>query len=294
MRIIKFLLSSLLILTLLTGIVFLLLREILLSLAINQVKNDLSYAQRVYNSPGSFLTDCRNKGIIDANLSPIQAVQLRFTSSNNYSLELTCSQFTLEPIVIRNASLPWQVNKIPGTSGYVLNKGGFVSGFAIWGRQKQLAWGEGETVSTGPITNCVGYGYSCCQEETQLGVGEIATGVTDCVKTGYRACQARPVILSFTTLPFYDAKSRSLEIANNTQVEFAFVADLAGVENPEYILTFGDGQQEIFTNTEDKIQHLYQCHQTDCIYQANLQIKAGEMSSFLSPVSQIKILVKAN
>jgi hypothetical protein len=143
-----------------------------------------------------------------------------------------------------------------------------------------------------PVSTCGGYGYLCCQPETQSGVGELYAQVTDCPKTCYSSCKARPVILSFTADPFPQGSPRTVSIGSGEPVSFSFVASTAADPHLLVTIDFGDGQTQEFRETTGSTNHEYVCASGNCQFQAAVTARdgAGGVAAVTS-LTQIRIVV---
>lgn len=275
MRVIKFFFRSVVILTMVGAVVGLGAREILLSLGVSQIKSSLS-SMRKANAQRSYLEACRQKG----SGSPTSTIQLRFISDTEYLYEVVCGQFSLDPIVIETKNLPFLVQKKPGSSGIIW--GNNLSGITleIFGRSKSI-WVESEDIfqssemvelGFGPISSCSGYGFNCCQIASQAGTGEQLQGVNDCPRSCFSACMSRPVLLSLSSQPFADRNTRILTVKSGELVDFSYVVDKGEAESIQVTLEYGDGEKDLFTQTNDQSNHSYLCQTVRCEYLLKLSV----------------------
>lgn len=282
MRIIRFLLLSLGVLLIVSGLSFLLTREILLQWGVSQVQSSLSQLRQVSKNAGKYIQDCQKKGVIDPNKPAISSLHIRFTSDSDYVLEAVCAQFSLEPLVISQAKLPPFVNKVPGQSGIIWGEDLSGIRLAIWGRSRTVAVenlsveepSNGQELGEGPVTTCSGYGMQCCPLDSSLGEGDQIVTATDCPKSCYSRCQTRPQVLSFASQPFFDVETRQLKIAPGDSVDLISVVEWAG-EPGVITLDFGDGEQIQTTESRDAHSHTYRCFQAVCTYTARVSVKNG-------------------
>lgn len=303
MRIIKLLLSSLVILGIVGAISFLVVRETLLFLSVQQIKTDLKAAVNVAYQTAEYKNLCREKGLIDSSTELIKEVRLRFTSDNEYQTEVVCTQFSLEAIPVKENTLPYWVKKIPGQSGIVWLADQSGVSLKLWGRQRHVYVEKDQFVDhvlagtlTNPKSSCSGYGYSCCLSEESLGQGLQITQVTDCTQSCFQSCIARPVVLSINTDPIFDPQSRSLRVVSGTTVAFEVVADtrdpLEDQELASYQISYGDGQQETKTKSQLPFEHTYYCSTGNCFYPVQVKVvNANQIDSALTTVSQLRVIV---
>lgn len=259
-------------------------------------------------------------GVMISDAQP--TIQLRFTSDTEYILEVICPGFEFDPKTLETKELDNYISKVPGSSGILLTEqrtGVELVAFKnvqemvnSWiGRElpfiqksKTVALENnnfvvvqpGESLGTGPVTSCEGFGYQCCQVDSQIGVGNKIEGLPGCEKTCYNSCQRRPMVLSFTSNPFFDIQTRALTISANESVDFNYVIDTGITASSQVFIDFGDGRSDQSLEKTGTFSHTYQCAVEDsCEYTA--QIKAtdtNQVESALTSVSQIKVVVTAN
>lgn len=299
MRIIRFLLSSLFIMAVFAGLSFLVVREGLLfwgSLKVEQSLGDLKY---IAKNQTEYIRKCKFKGNTNQT-NVINRLQLRFTSPADFQTEVICDQFPNDPIVVKKDTLPLFVTKLPEYSGVIWgdNPSGVL--LELWGRQKSIGVfrqmvqsGQFQPGQLQPITSCAGYSQVCCQAETQQGVGTVNDQVTDCPRSCYTTCQARPVILSFTSDPFYDQTTRTVSIQSGDSLSFAFVVSSTQKLPPKITVRYGDGQEETLTTFSGQAEHVYLCATHSCTYRATIaaEDQVG-ITSAVTPLSTITILIQ--
>src|SRR3989304_5901808 len=111
MRVITVLLYSIVLFTVVGSVGFVLGREVLLQLAISQIATSLGVMRQAAQKSGPYLLECRKKGAAPTEGETISSIQLRFTSDHEYVVEVLCTQFSLDPIIIHQRSLPPFVTK---------------------------------------------------------------------------------------------------------------------------------------------------------------------------------------
>lgn len=314
MRVLRYLFLWLSVVILIVIAGFFVAREGLLLWGISTVKQSLQQLQRASNQ-GSYEIECRRRGLSTGGQ---EVLQLRFLSSKEYVLEALCSKTSRDPILIERQELPPFVEKAPGRSGFLwdtsrsgieikvfgqfeymldsilFNHGKWVSRSRTLVVDNRLFHEDGELppVESGPVTSCTGYGYECCQDVSHVGVGDRLVGITDCEKSCYTACVSRPVILSFTSNPFFDLKTRTVEIASGATIEFVYVADEGQASSVTAIFDFGDGATEQVKATAKAINHKFTCQTTQCEYTVRLSLKDNwGIESADTPVSTLKVIV---
>jgi hypothetical protein len=310
MRILKAFLTSLIILAVLAGLGFLATREVLLMMATTKVKQSLKWIRDVDNAQ-QYAAECSAKGATKLDTGQIHFTQLRYTGPNTYIVEVICHGRQFDPIQISEEKLPSLVRHKVGQSGLrwgadqgldfeCLNRIASVS--VVEGViQTALKPSEVET-KPGPPTECSAYGYSCCDPNTQQGRSDQITEAIDCPQACYRTCRERPLVLNFSTQPYYDKLNRQLTISSGQSVTFSFTVSpnqepvLSGYydetdkiertiamletvfkrQDPELAVTvlldYGDGSRDEFHSLRGQAEHVYHCSQPSCEYTANLKV----------------------
>ena len=246
----------------------------------------------------SYFEYCKNLGTESFDNSPMYFVQLRFTSSSEYVIEVLCDQYEFAPMQISQQKLPLFATKKPGQSGFIFLEEGTwsiaiqavpnnLSNFlakipalqSIFFRTKVITVENGRVVASAttapeiirPVTNCAGYGFSCCDPVQKLGIGE-QRPATDCSDDCYASCQQRPIILSFNGEPGFDRYQRLLQVSQSDEVIFSFVLESLLPEMSHVLLEFGDGTSWTGLGTETTTTHQYACPQSECVYSAVLRV----------------------
>ncbi len=319
MRILTFFVKITIILLLLSLGVFLLAREALLLSAEHMVKSSLSEMVLVSNK-GSYAAACRAKGVSDFSLGSGPVLQLRFLSDQEYVVEVNCVANSIDPVLINQQKLPPFVTKGQGGSGFTLEprrsaiqldafaeletvideivffKPTFIS------RSLSIAAEGGEIIiddatpldyENGPVTSCSGYGYFCCDAVAEQGVGDSITGLSGCEKSCFSQCVSRPLVLSFTTNPFFEFTSRSLAVRKGETIEFSYVADAGKGNSVTGTIEFGDGESESVSSDTGTVVHKYACAMAQCSYTARITLVDNwGVDSSDTEVSSIKITVQ--
>jgi hypothetical protein len=231
----------------------------------------------------------------------IRRLQLRFTSPTAYVAEVICDQFPTDPILVKRGKLPLFVNKTPGYSGIIWGVEPSGIELELWGRYRTIGVIDHETRSSAlfkphqlqPETSCSGYSQICCQSETQQGLGEVNSQVNDCPQSCFSACRSRPVVLSFTTDPFFEQSTRTLTLARGETVTFSFVTSSTEKLPPMVTIEFGDGQQESVNTFSGQISHVYECQSVQCSYTATIAAQdQNAVVSAVTPLTKMTILIQ--
>lgn len=300
MRIIKTLLSFLVILAILGVVSFLVARQVLLFWGTNQIESSLIQLKSISQSQTGYIRQCKLKGNPRAT-NVIHALQLRFTSSREYVTEVICDQFPNDPILIKKETLPPLVTKSSGYSGVIWGTEASGVELQVLGVSAKVGALDLEPQRSSkfepgqlqPQTTCAGYSQICCQPETQQGLGNLNAQVSDCSENCFTSCQNRPVILSFSSDPFYDQNTRTLKIHRSETVTFGVVASSTQKLPPSLMITYGDGQQEQQTAFNNQFTHLYSCSSSSCTYLATVsaQDQMG-IKSAITPLTKIIVIVQ--
>lgn len=318
MRIIKYLFTALLAFIVIGAVVFFVGREVLIRWGVSSVKHSLSDLQKVAKTD-RYINECDRRSEGSVATQGEVSYQLRFISSTEYMLEAVCSQFSLNPILIDRRVLPNFITKSPGSSGFFWSDGvtnaielvafadieskiqeyaKFDTSFLT--RRKNvvvsdrvvMTQSESTTAHDGPVTSCQGYGYQCCDQNAEIGIGDQLVGVQACEQSCFSACAPRPMVLSFNSNPFFDVRNRTVSVNSGEMVEFLFVGDAASPDDLKALVEFGDGQNEEMVGAQGHTAHTYICPQGECEFTAKLLLTdTWGVSSAQTPVSQIKVVV---
>jgi len=298
MRVINFLFSALLIIILVFVVGFLIFRETMLLVASSQIKGALKALRQIERNPTDYYYKCREKGGDEAEAVP-ELFQLKFIDNKNYQLEIICRQFPFDPIIVSQRQLPLMVNKVKGGSGLIWGNAESNLGLEILGR-KTLVTVKNENMQVvkfkadfgkTPIASCQSYGFTCCQEETSIGIGSQLLETLDCPRSCFDSCQSRPIILSFTSDPFYESKSKTVSIKRSEEIDFSYVIDGGDGNLKAAKISFGDGQEYDFFDTTGSVAHKFVCNKSFCNYE--VKITATDMKNVNSADTGVtKIVVK--
>ncbi len=300
MRILKLMAKSLIIIAVVGVIGALLVREVWLFMAVSQLKSSLS-VMRSTAIKRDYLTLCQEKGTSYLEGSEYATLQLRFLSPTEYVVEVICGQYSLDPIVLEQKSLPPLVTKLPGNAGVLWGKELSAVEISTFGRSAAVGLidetvvrvTEPTSLGVGPTSVCAGYSFHCCQEASEVGAGEQLTGVTDCPKSCFSQCKTRPVVLLFRTDPFMNRETETVTASAGESIEFSYLIGIGTAQSASVVLDYGDGQADQLSELEGSRSHTYQCDRGQCEYNARLTATddRGAVSADL-PISVIKIVIQ--
>ncbi len=300
MRIIKFIFKSIVFLTLVGGAGFLLTREILLFMGISKIKSSLSNLRSI-SVQKQYFAKCKEKGSVFISGDDPATMQLRFISSTEYVLEVLCSQFSIDPILIEQEQLPKFVSKVAGGSGIVWGDARSGVALEVFDRQKSVGVEDrlivdfpvDDELGVGPATSCSGYGFSCCKFESEQGVGQQFAGSMDCPKSCFSSCVSRPIVLAFNTQPPIDLQRRLVIVAPGEAITFSFVVDPGPDNSVSAKLNYGDGQEEVFYGDKQIVNHTYQCSEQECFYKVKLTVENDiGVSAADLPIMSMSVLMR--
>lgn len=297
MRVLRMLFTGFLVIVLLVAGAFFGAREVLLWWSARSLASSVEELARI-KVKGTFAQQCRRLVGSDVFATVTPKYQLRFLSHTEYALEVLCGDAVKEPVLIARKTLPLLVSKVPGSSGLLPEVPlsgirltvfaaqfdlihqyiGSVPAFLVRERAVVLSDGvvladtDAVALGVGPNTSCEGYGYICCDAQTQMGVGENIAGVQNCLTSCFSSCITRPVLLSLTTTPFLNPQNRSLTVASGGTVLFHYVADAGTSSDLQIIMRFGDGKTEQLQGATGSVEHVYTCPTEGCQYTAQIEL----------------------
>ncbi len=156
-------------------------------------------------------------------------------------------------------------------------------------------WSAPQTFAANPASTCTGYGYTCCQDQSQQGSGTLYDQATDCPRTCFPSCINRPVVLSFASDPFADGAARIAQIRSGEQVTFSYVVSSEITKNLQVTLNYGDGASDQFHDITGTMAHTYMCKSatnSPCIFTANVHIvDQNAVTSVDTPITKITVSV---
>ncbi len=302
MRVFRFLFISFIVLSVVAAIGLLIGREALLIWGMSNLRSSVTRMKSSAANLGPLITECQKRGGTELTSAAVDRIQLRFTSDREYQIEAICDRFLLDPIMLGSGALPPLLQKKPGTSGLIWGEGSSAVTLTVGGRQRSLVLENGITSYTnqavniplgnGPITSCQGYGFKCCALESTQGIGDQIAQANDCPRSCFSACVSRPVILSFTSDPFYEPATRVVTVAPGDPVVFAFVVDKGSAKNTTTTIEFGDGQNQVFETTEGEIAHQYTCASATCEFTASItSLDDRQATNMPTSITQIQVVI---
>lgn len=302
MRIVSFLFSSFIFFAIFVVVGGLLAREGLLLAGSSMVRSSLTVLHKISRYNLQFARQCRERGGVPDDAPTIGAIQLRFITGRQYVIEVVCSQFSSDPILVEKYTLPPFVTKTAGSSGIIWSTERSAVELEVFGR-KRIVGIENEQIKTyasgsitlgiSPVSTCEGYGYACCQAETHSGTGQPYANVLDCPRSCFAQCVPRPLILSLNTDPFVDETTRTTTTLRGEPVTFAYVASYDQREDVTITIDFGDGQQETFSTLTGKTSHVYTCSQAECSYAVRLTaVSASGIESAATAITQLTVKIQ--
>lgn len=302
MRILRFLLSSFVFFAIFAVVGGLVVREALLFAGTSMVRSSLTVLHKISRDNLQFARQCRERGGITSDVPTIGGIQLRFITGNRYVVEVVCSQFSSDPILVEQYTLPPFVKKTAGTSGIIWSKERSAVELEVFGRRRVIGieneeikafTGGSVTLGRSPVSTCEGFGYACCQAETHSGTGQPYANVLDCPRSCYAQCIPRPLILSLNTDPFVDESTRTTTTLRGEAVTFAYVVSYDQKEDVMVTIDFGDGQQESFSTLTGKTSHTYACAQASCQYTVRLTARsASGAESAATAITQLTVRIQ--
>lgn len=298
MRVLRFIFTAFVLFCVIAVLGFFVTREALLFWGTSKIRGSLRTLSNSL-SKSAFSSQCLELGATPIANAPLVSYQLRFLSSTEYVLEAVCDGFPYEPIRLGQEQLPTFVSKVPGGSGLFVQRG-VQSGIALsvfadeitavsqaldfeldfLTREKPIIAEGGVLIqdpgglitTNGPVTQCEGYGYECCDTVAQFGVGDRITGLVDCESTCYAQCASRPLILSLNSNPIMNPNTRTATVQTGTSVEFTYVADDGEASSISGVMDFGDGVKVPVSGLAGQTAHTYTCARSRCTYTAQLKL----------------------
>ncbi len=280
---------------------FLIAREVLLAKAASDIRTAIRSMEKVAYTRSEYANECIRKGGISG--QSVSSVELRFMTEKEYRVVAVCEYFRNEPIFVTSYTLPQFVEKIPGEAGLIWDPTG-KSGIqlSMWGLEKTIILdgtdfivhrGLKEIDGNRPPAVCQGFGYTCCDGVTEVGVGEAMSAAGDCPESCFLKCESRPVVLRLYSDPPPDLRTKITTISSGTEVSFFYTIDSGQGEQVDVTVDFGDGQKQVVSEAEGIVTHAYQCATAACEYTATVQASdAFARKSVITPVSSLLVRVQ--
>lgn len=266
-----------------------------------------------------YLKQCQREVGSDINVAITPEPQIRFTSDTEYLAEILCDGFSSDPIIVERYTLPIFVSKVPGSSGIKL--GAEKSGVTLTVFAKELAFlksligflpdfltiekqvilengvismrSKETELGDSPVATCAGYGFYCCNAQTELGVGEKLEGATGCSESCFSTCTRRPILLSFNTQPILDPRTRTVSVPADLTITWSYVADAGQDPSLTAWIDFGDGEHAELQGESGTTTHAYTCSRSECRYEVAISLTdAWGVNSVPLPISTMNIVVK--
>lgn len=286
MRTVRFLFSAAIFSTIFAMFGFLIAREALLFSATQQIQHAVRSMEKTYFSGVEVRRECARLGAE----ADIETIQLRFLDDRQYQVEALCHRSIGGPIVVERYTLPYMVKKHPGNSGLLWDEGG-ISGIVVEtfgreatiifdGNELEITQGKRDFAGNKPVTQCIGYGYRCCDPVTSIGRGDVLTKSLDCMGNCFQSCAPRPVVLRFQSDPMPDPKTSIVVIEPDQPVTFYWGLSLGeGVALGPGVLRFGDGESVPITELEGSTSHTYVCPAGSCRFEATVDVSDDQGNS---------------
>lgn len=317
MRVLFLLIKFLVIIGLLVGAVFLIVREGLLFWGKYEIERESDRLRTSLMGAKNYATNCVDTFPGTSQGLALSGLQIRFIDDRTYQVEIVCAHHEQDPILLRTASLPMFVTKLPGSSGLFFGAGKPIHTtmeLGLWGRRYPMTVRDvGTDVAANVTTNiadlqdsstfmqypessCAGWGYQCCDALTQVPDGPAVVGVTrDCRNSCYSACLSRPLVLSFRSDPQQEPNEEAVHLTtDNAELAFAAVVHAPGAALQKVVIDFGDGSNEEYSQDQITTTHTYVCT-TGAACPFTAKIVAFDVNGLQSPdlpTTTIKIVVQ--
>lgn len=308
----------------LLSILTLIARETLLWRGVDAVKKDLRTLSKMTNSK-----NCSDEFGMAVTDSGQPDRQLRFIDSKAYVLELACPSFPDSPLQQQPRKLSEFITKKPGTAGIIQRRDVTSSYITLVvfqdfvhmlpaSVQPWLRWiSRGEMVgmqddqvvsksapqeatatptidlSSSPVSSCEGYGFSCCDTQTEYGMGDSLENLSSCPANCFARCLPRPLVVSWRSNPIPDWETNSVSLPVGGSLQLYYVLDDVDESGPwNAYISFGDGQEQIVEGKSGMVEHSYRCASSSCMYTASVVVEnALGARSVETTVSKITISV---
>lgn len=282
MRILRFFIQILILAGIIGAVVYFFGGTVWLHAATSQIQSDARFLVDMQANSDIYLKDCQSAPSSSDASSPI-AYQLRFTDPTHYNIEVVCSLIENAPLLIRSEQLPLGISTLPGSSGLYFPVAGDSNSSVTLrslGKEEMLSLVH-DVVTYGtptskppsdlPRSQCSGFGYQCCEGQSQSGIGtSLTSGILDCPGKCFLTCANIPYIQVFTSDPPPTLDLREVLMQTNSlDVTFSY-----GIQSPDAQLKnvhidFGDGTSQDTQVGQGIFEHTYTC-QTTCRYSARI------------------------
>jgi hypothetical protein len=245
--------------------------------------NDVKSLSRLSQKIQQYIPACQEAPGSSENSSP-NGFQLRFTDNHHYVIELVCSLIEDTPIQLSEGTLPPFITKDPGSSGFYYSQAedltaniqlrSFGKTKVIQARTDKISFpATYDTSSTVPKNTCSGFGYFCCNDQSQTGTGEHRTeGITDCPAQCYATCNTIPFVEFFASDPVANVNASEIAMTTSSlDVTFNY-----GVQTPDdkvsaVTIDYGDGNTQDASELQGIFVHTFTCDST-CRYKVTLRV----------------------
>jgi len=301
----------------LLGSTYLLVREYLLYQGTREFRGVLLDLDRSRVS-GTLQEECleRTAGGLDGD---VVEYFVRFTSDHKFEIEAYCTEFSFDPRQLGRGELHPFVTKLPGSSGVLFGEEPSfieltafepellaIEGWTGWNldllRRSRAIGVEGNRLkefvgalpdyTVGPATSCTGYGYVCCDRETQVGTGELLASSVECDGGCYGSCMELPSVVALTPSPYFEPDSREIRISAGNIANFAYVVQSGSYPVTSVNIEYGDGAVESSTEVSGMFSHAYTCPTESCRYTAIITaVDERENRSAVTLINRVDVLV---
>lgn len=294
-------------------------REWFLWRGVESFKSSLLELRRLQGS------DCQEEFGVEGELASEVIQQVRFTDDRRYNLEAVCRGFSDMPVETVPKVLSSFISKAPGSSGITLDPNepsaqyvtlrvfgpivdrmpeelvpvlGWITKSTVVGIEDgqavERAIDEVVVTNLGPVAECSGYGYKCCDAVREVGEGLSIQNLNSCTGGCFERCVSRPAVISLRSDPMVDWETKTVEVIAGEPIKFVWGAEDAASNGPwQVVLEYGDGQSGTETLLEGFLQYTYACSMPECRYTATITItNAAGVASVATDVSKLEVVVR--
>lgn len=276
---------------------FLLLREGLLVYGYLHLQQEVGRVRALVQNAPEYARLCKKTFVGDEQSYALAGIQLRFTDTRKYIVEVVCTDHARDPLSLRTGSLPPLVTHAAGSPGLYFGVGqpaNTMVEIELWGRTSRITVRDAKITNLRtnyPVAQCTNWGYRCCDPITQVPDGfPTSTEVNDCRGSCYSVCKDRPVLLSFRSEPAFSIGSRVVRIkGTQASVTFTYVATQPGQKIDHVVMEYGDGGRDELANESGAVTHTYVCTRGGvCTYVA--RVTAYDKDGLSSPDLRTSII----